>query len=174
LEPSGLRIRQEIGADYDAVYSLVKVAFATMPHADGNEQDLVVALRQSEVFVPELSLVAELDGRIVGHILFTKANIGERTELCLAPLAVLPEYQKRGVGSALIHEGHRIARELGYAYSVLVGHETYYPRFGYVPAESLGIDAIVGIPSVNFMAAKLRDDGGPVGGAVTFAPEFGL
>jgi predicted N-acetyltransferase YhbS len=167
-------IRQETSSDFDEVYALVRVAFAAMEHASGTEQDLVTALRQSEAFVPELSLVAETDGRIVGHILFTKAQIGERTELVLAPLAVLPGYQKQGIGSALLEEGHRIARELGYGYSVLVGHERYYPRFGYVPAESLGIAPIPGIPSINFMAAKLRDDAGPVGGSVRFAKEFGL
>jgi predicted N-acetyltransferase YhbS len=167
-------IRQETSSDFDEVYALVRVAFAAMEHASGTEQDLVTALRQSEAFMPELSLVAETNGRIVGHILFTKAQIGERTELVLAPLAVLPEYQKQGIGSALLEEGHRIARELGYGYSVLVGHERYYPRFGYVPAESLGIAPIPGIPSINFMAAKLRKDAEPVGGSVRFAKEFGL
>ena len=76
-----MHIRQETPADYPVVYTLIKDAFASAEHCDGNEQDLAAALRQSTSFVPELSLVAEADGRIVGHILFTKIRIGTSTQL---------------------------------------------------------------------------------------------
>lgn len=109
-------IRQERPADRGQVYELIKAAFATAEHADGNEQDLVEALRQGEAFVPELSLVAETEDGIVGHILFTKAEAGGETVLALAPLSVRPGWQRRGVGSALMAEGHRRARELGYGF----------------------------------------------------------
>ena len=123
-----MHIRQETPADYPVVYTLIKDAFASAEHCDGNEQDLAAALRQSTSFVPELSLVAEADGRIVGHILFTKIRIGTSTQLALVPLSVLPAFQGQGVGSALVRRGHQIARDLGYSYSVVLGSETYYPR----------------------------------------------
>ena len=105
-------IRRERVEDFNEVYDVVKAAFATAECSDGKEQDLVVALRNSDAYVPELSLVAEVDGKIVGHIMFTEAEVGNRTELVLAPLAVLPEHQRQGIGMALIVEGHRIGIRL--------------------------------------------------------------
>ena len=169
-----MEIRQEIEKDYGEVYKLVKEAFETAEHADGNEQDLVEALRKGSAFVPELSLVAEIDGELAGHILFTRAKVGEDTVLVLAPLSVKPKFQRQGVGTALIEQGHKIARELGYSYSLVLGSEKYYPRFGYIPAEQLGIQVPEGIPSPNFMAMKLREKGAPVNGAVTYPEEFGM
>ena len=92
--------------------------------------------RQRLRFDPELSLVAEIDGGIVGHALFSPRTIrlmNQNVEAVnLAPLAVNPDQQGLGIGSALMHEGHRIAHEKGYAVSFLLGHSSYYPRFGYV------------------------------------------
>ena len=167
-------IRQETPADYEAVYTLVAEAFATAEHADGNEQDLVAALRKSEAFIPELSVVAEIDGELAGHILFTRATVGGDEALVLAPLAVRPKYQRQGVGSALIAKGHEIAAQLGYSYSLVLGSETYYPRAGYIPAVQFGIEVPEGFPSDNFMAVKLRENAGPVCGPVTYPKEFGL
>lgn len=167
-------IRQETERDYVRVYSLIKTAFKTAQHSDGNEHNLVRALRKGRAFVPALSLVAEVEGKIAGHILFTEAKVGNNTVLALAPLSVLPEYQQRGIGSALIKEGHEIAGKMGYQYSLVLGSETYYPRFGYLPAARFGIEVPEGIPSANFMALPLQKDAGPVCGAVTYAGEFGL
>lgn len=169
-----MRIRQETSADYDEVYLVVKGAFEAAEHSDGTEQDLVTALRDSSAFVPELSLVAEIDEKIVGHIMFTKAEIGGQTELVLAPLSVLPEHQKQGIGSALIQEGHKLAKDLGYRYSVVVGSEEYYPRVGYLPAEQLGIRCPFEIASENFMAIRLNEHAEPISGVVKYAPEFGI
>ncbi len=167
-------IRQETSSDFDAVYTIVQEAFATAEHSDGNEQDLVTALRGSAAFIPELSLVAEADGKLAGYIMFTRGSVGAKTVLVLAPLAVLPEYQQHGIGSALIREGHRIAAELGYEYISVLGSETYYPRFGYVPAAQLGIKEPAGIPSANFMALKLRPEAPQLCGSLQYAGEFGL
>lgn len=123
-----MNIRQERPADYAAVYQVVKEAFASAEQADGDEQDLVVRLRQSNAFIPELSLVAVEDGKIVGHILFTRAVVGGAAVLALAPLSVLPSYQNQGIGQALMREGHRVAQTLGYPYSVVLGHKAYYPK----------------------------------------------
>ena len=167
-------IRQETREDYPEVYELIKQAFASAEHADGNEQDLVEALRKSDAFLPELSLVAEEDGKLAGHILFTKANVGDRQVLVLAPLSVRPEMQRRGIGTALIREGHRIARKLGYPFSLVLGSETYYPRMGYVPAEQFGVRVPGGMPSANFMAVRLDENAGDLCGDVIYAKEFGI
>lgn len=167
-----MKIREEEKKDYDEVYHVIKKAFETAEHCDGNEQDLVVALRGGRAFVPELSLVAEIEGEIAGHILFTEAKVGADTVLLLAPLSVLPKYQRMGVGKALIETGHRIGSALGYSHSLVLGSEQYYPRFGYVPAEQLGVEVPEGVPPVNFMARKLNEKAGSLKGAVTYAEEF--
>lgn len=169
-----LEIRQENKNDYDEVYNVVKKAFETAEHSDGNEQDLVSQLRTSDAFIPELSLVAIKDNRIVGYILFTKIKIGKSEELALAPLAVLPEYQRQGIGSELIEQGHTIAKKLGYHYVVVLGSEKYYPRLGYVSAIKFGISAPFNVPSENFMAKKLKDTNKEIKGIVKYAKEFGI
>ena len=95
-----MNIRQEQPSDHEAVYQVVKEAFAHAEHSDGHEQDLVTALWKSQVFIPELSLVAVEDGRVVGHILFTKATVGHTEVLALAPLAVLPSCRSTGRGES--------------------------------------------------------------------------
>lgn len=100
-------IRQETKKDFSEIYELVAEAFASAQHADGNEQDLVEALRKGEAYVPELSLVAEIDGKLAGHIMFSKAKVGDDTVLVLAPLSVKPEFQRQGVGTALMNKAHK-------------------------------------------------------------------
>lgn len=167
-------IRQETEKDYNEIYQLITVAFKTAEHSDGNEQDLVVSLRKGTAFVPELSLVAEINGELAGHIMFSKARVGNDIVLVLAPLSVNPKYQRQGVGTALMNEAHRIAKELGYQYSLVLGSELYYPRIGYLPAKHLGVEVPKGIPSVNFMAMKLQENAKPISGIVTYAKEFAM
>lgn len=169
-----MRIRQEEPKDYGEVYELIKEAFAAAEHADGNEQDLTAALRKGSAFIPELSLVAEENGELAGHILFTKAHVGECEVLVLAPLSVKPKYQRQGVGTALMKEGHKIAAGLGYPYAMVLGSETYYPRAGYIPAAEFGVEVPEGIPSANFMGMKLREDALSIGGKLVYAEEFGI
>ena len=169
-----IEIRQESQKDYEEVYMTVKTAFETAEHSDGNEHDLVVALRNSDSFIPELSLVAVKEDKIVGYILFTKIKIGNHEELALAPLAVLPEYQKQGIGSMLIEQGHKIAKQLGYHYSIVLGSENYYPKFGYIPAIQYGIQAPFNVADENFMAIKLNATDTEIEGVVQYAKEFGI
>ena len=169
-----LEIRQEKIKEYEEVYHVIKTAFETAEHSDGNEHDLVVALRKSNNFIPKLSLVAIEDNKIVGYILFTKIKIGQFEELALAPFGVLPEYQHQGVGSKLIEEGHKIAKNLGYHYSVVLGSEKYYPKFGYIPAIQYGIKAPFDVPNENFMAIKLNEANTEIKGIVQYAKEFGI
>ena len=167
-----IEIRQENKNDYEEVYNLIKTAFKTAEHSDGNEHDLVVKLRKSDSFIPELSLVAIKDDKIVGYILFTKIKIGKYEEIALAPLGVLPEYQNQGVGGRLIKKGHEIAKKLGYHYSVVLGSDTYYPKFGYIPAIQYGIKAPFEVPNQNFMAMKLNNTDLEIKGVVKYAQEF--
>ncbi|WP_297050521.1 GNAT family N-acetyltransferase [uncultured Desulfovibrio sp.] len=174
MEGRRLCIRRETSEDVADVHALVRAAFAAAEHSDGTEQDLVAALRRSGAFLPALSLVAVVDGRLAGHVLFTRAHVGRSPVLALAPLAVLPAYRRQGVGSALVREGHRIGRGLGYAYALVLGDARYYRRFGYENARRLGIEAPPGLPAACFLAARLAEDARPVRGMAVYAGEFGL
>ncbi|MCI8405236.1 MAG: N-acetyltransferase [Clostridia bacterium] len=169
-----MNIRQEKMADYDKVYKIIKKSFESAEHSDGNEQDLVVELRKSKSFIPELSLVAIEDGRIVGHILFTKALVNDVEVLALAPLSVLPEYQNQGIGLSLIEHGHMIAHKMGYEYSVVLGHSNYYPKAGYVPASKYGIKASFEVDDGNFMAICFDGNRDKLNGFIKYDEAFGI
>ncbi len=128
-----INIRCETAADYEAIFSINSRAFKS----DG-EARLVSALREQGAFDPNLSLVAEKEGHLVGHILFTPVEIGGEAEtvkaLGLGPIAVLPEYQRQGIGSKLIEEGLSACRRYEHKIVFVVGHPEYYPRFGFLPA----------------------------------------
>lgn len=137
-------IRQELGKDLDEVYNLIKTAFETAKVKDGDEQDFTVRLRNGKNFIPELSLVAEANGKLIGHIMFTKTPVaqsnGEKFEgLLVAPLSVLLEYRDFGVGSTLMKEGLRLGAQLGYKAAFLIGDPNYYHRFGYQSSSLFGI-----------------------------------
>ncbi|MHC1760163.1 MAG: GNAT family N-acetyltransferase [Negativicutes bacterium] len=170
-------VRQETDEDYEIVYEAVKTAFFTAEHTNFDEQNLVVRLRKSAAFIPELSLVAVMDDKIVGHIMFTKMKIKNETKefesLVLAPVSVVPEMQDKGIGTKMIIEGHKIAQGLGYGSVILVGHPAYYPRFGYVPASRFGITASFDVPDEAFMVCELTANGlYGVAGVVHFPEEF--
>lgn len=168
-----ITIRQEQKKDHAQVYALVREAFETAEHRDGTEQDLVERMRHSAAFVPSLSLVACDGGKLAGHILFTEIELGGTRALALAPLSVLPEYQRQGVGTRLMEAGHRIARALGYEWSVVVGSERYYPRAGYRPASQFGIYAPFEVPDQNHMVLALQGGSATFEHAVThYAKEF--
>lgn len=155
-------IRQETTADHPAITQIIKSAFKTEPFSDQTEHLLVARLRKSEAFIPELSLVAELNGEIVGHILLTKIQIRNETEsyesLALAPVSVAPVHQGKGIGGKLILKAHSIARELGFSLIILLGHAEYYPRFGYQPVHENGIRLPFEAPPENCMVVELREN----------------
>lgn len=165
-------IRPETEKDFDAIYNLVRDSFAGASHTDGDEQNLVTRLRNSPAYVPELALVAEIDGKIVGHIMFTTAKLGNYRALNLAPVAVAPDKQKMGIGGALIRRGHEIAKQAGYDYIALVGHSGYYPRFGYIRANTLGIKSDLDVPDDAFMAIDLKSQGATTGANLQYPREF--
>ncbi len=172
-------ICQETPADHKTVYDLIIEAFKNEELSDNLEQELVERLRRSPSFIPELSLVARVGGEIVGHILLTKIKINSNAEsfpsLALAPVSVLPLYQGRGIGGALIERAHAIARSLGYGSVVLLGHKDYYPRFGYKQCSEFGISLPFEVPNEYCMAIELTSDAlRGVSGVVEYDPAFGV
>lgn len=151
---------------------MVKRAFEKAEHTDGNEHFLVGRLRNSEAFVPELSLIAEYEDNVVGHIMFTKIKVGNTTQLTLAPVSVLPEFQGKGIGTKLIEAGHEIAKRMGFEFLILIGHSSYYPRFGYSSAAKFGIQAPFEVPEECFMAMNLQEKKTTLDGVVEYAREF--
>jgi putative acetyltransferase len=165
-------IRPEAAGDHDAVRRVHRDAFG-----QDEEADLVDALRRSEAFLPELSLVAVQDAEVVGHVLFTRIAIrGEaraHPALALAPMAVLGAHQRRGVGSALIEHGLEEALRLGHHVVIVVGHPDYYPRFGFLPARPLGIRAPFPVRDEAFMVLPLEPGAlAEIEGQVEYPPEF--
>lgn len=172
-----INIREENSKDNSYVYNLIKKAFEGAEHSDGDEHNLVNRLRSSDNYIKELSLVAVVNEVIVGHIMFTKLfiiNDNEKYEsLALAPLSVLPDYQNKGIGKALINEGLKKAKALGYKSVIVLGSEKYYPRFGFKEALNFGIEAPFEVPSENFMAIELTKNSlKDVNGKVVYAKEF--
>lgn len=172
-----ITIRQERKGEHETVFNLITKAFETEQKSDHKEQYLVERLRSSAKYIPELSLVAESSGKIVGHILLTKIKIRNKQEvfdsLALAPLSVLPEYQRKGIGGKLIIASHKIAKELGYKSIVLIGHEKYYPRFGYQKAGKYEIKLPFDVPKENCMVIELTKNGlKGISGMVEYSKEF--
>ena len=170
-------IRQETKNDHKDVFNVIKSAFKYAEFTDNKEQFLVERLRKSNAFIPELSMVAEINGRIVGHILLTKLKIKNQTNefesLALAPVSVIPEFQGNGIGSKLILESHKRAKDLCYNSIVLLGHENYYPRFGYEQADKYGIELPFEVPKENCMVIELIENGlEGVNGMVEYPKEF--
>lgn len=163
-------IRLETDADIPAVRTVNQRAFETPAEAG-----LVDALRARRAGI--LSLVAEIDGAVVGHIFFSPVDIrgaqGVFAAAGLAPMAVLPEFQNRGAGSALVRHGLDELRRMCLPAVIVLGHPEFYPRFGFLPALRWGIRYPVEVPEAAFMALELQPGTlQGVSGVVYFQPEF--
>lgn len=148
-----LKIRRETATDHDAIRRVNELAFERP-----DEARLVGMLR--EAATPFLSIVADDDGAIVGHICFTPVTVeredgGTAHILGLAPMAVLPDRQNQGIGSQLVRAGLDACRAFGFGAVVVLGHPDYYPRFGFEPAARRGLRSEYDVPEPVFMVAEL-------------------
>ena len=158
-----MEIRQATEADYDGIYMLVEAAFKVAEMPPENEQEFVLNLRKRDSFIPELELVAEDDGELVGHVMLTKQEVkmsrGECRGLLLAPLCVSPEYRNKGIGAELTYAVIEKARELGYTAVFLVGYPKYYQKLGFREVGELGIENKTGIPDEFVMGREIVEEG---------------
>jgi putative acetyltransferase len=166
--PAAVAVRPEAPADVGAIFEATRAAFADEPHADGTEPYIVDAVRAAGALT--VSLVAILDGRVVGHVAFSPVTVSDGSVgwYALAPVSVVPELQRRGIGSTLIEEGLARLRALGAAGCVLVGDPGYYGRFGFRHRPGLASD----YPPRVFLALPLMDRVPQA--RVTFHEAFGV
>ena len=147
-------IRDEKEGDRDSVHAVNVSAFE-----NPSEADLVDALRQQAQ--PVVSLVAEENREVVGHIMFSPVSLSGHPNLKvmgLAPMAVLPVHQETGIGSALVRAGLEQCKQLDFVAVVVLGHPEYYPRFGFSPSSQFGIESEYDVPDEVFMAMELRPE----------------
>ncbi|WP_449257706.1 GNAT family N-acetyltransferase [Chlorobium limicola] len=162
-----ITIRNEQPGDASAIFDLTVEAFSTLEISDHTEQFVIEALREAGALA--VSLVAELDGRIVGHIAFSPVTMSDGSAgwYGLGPVSVEPELQRQGIGKALIGEGLSKLKDLGAHGCCLVGHPEYYRKFGFVNPEGFVFE---GVPPEAFFA--LSFDGRVPQGSVAFHEAF--
>jgi putative acetyltransferase len=161
-----IEIREERPDDIAAVRDLNKRAFG-----QDQEANIVDALRNNGAAL--LSLVATVDDRVVGHIMYSPLSVGDINGAALGPMAVIPEHQRQGIGSKLVEAGNRKLKDAGCPFIIVVGHADYYPRFGFTPASEHGIKCEWDVPNDVFMLlvleqAKMES----VSGLATYRHEF--
>jgi putative acetyltransferase len=162
--------RREVPTDFSSIHEVESAAFGR-----ASEAVLVDALRAAGGL--SISAVAEEDGRVVGHIAFSPVSIENSREsfpaLALAPMAVHPEWQRQGIGSALVRWSLDECRREGHQLVIVLGHAEYYPRFGFVPARPLGILCPFDVPDEVFRLLELQPGAlGARTGKVSYRPEF--
>lgn len=149
-----VQIRTENKADFEEIHHLVARAFE-----QGFESELIKKIRKGRTYVPELALVAEKNHQLLGHILFSKIKIMGSNQcfdtLALAPLAVDPAYQQKGIGSMLVTRGLERAKTLGFLSVIVLGSADYYSRFGFQKASIWHIQCPFDVPEEAFMAVEL-------------------
>jgi len=153
-------IRQEQPNDFDNIYQLIRTAFETADAADGDEHDYALSLRNSDKYIPELALVAEQHGKLIGHIMLTKtyiaADYGKIESLLLSPVSVLLEHRKKGVGASLINTALDIAEKLEYKAVFLCGDFKYYGKFGFASVANYDVKPIMDTPIMYVLARELK------------------
>lgn len=144
MNPTTITLRRETPVDEHEADTLIRQAFWNCYRPGCDEHYLAHLLRRSPLFVPELAVLAEADGRLIGSVLYCRANVlldrgGKLSVLTFGPIAVLPAYQGQGVGGQLIRHTQSMARELGESAILIYGDPAYYSRYGFVAAERYGI-----------------------------------
>lgn len=169
-------IRREAAADREAVHAVHEAAFATAPHASGHEADLVDALRGTADWIGPLSLVAEVDGEVAGHVVCSYGRLAGEPVPGLGPIGVAPALHGKGLGSALMHAVIAAADARDEPAILLLGDPAYYGRFGFEPAEAHGVTppdpAWTSAFQIRTLATWSPDRKGPYAYAPAFT-EFG-
>jgi len=154
-----IEIRNEIENDYSETENITREAFWDVYKPGCNEHLVLHNLRLSTAFIPELDFVACDNGKVIGNIVYSKAVVtdgNKKTDvLCMGPLCVLPEYQKKGIGSLLLKTSIKKATSLGFRAVIIFGNPAYYHRFGFASAEAFGIKTKEGLNFDAFMALEL-------------------
>lgn len=173
-----LLLRSETPADREAILALTAEAFAVSPvnglpvEGEPVEVKLLRELFDADEYLPHFSIVAELDGEVVGHVISTRGWVGESHLLGLGPIGVTPRLQRQGIGSALVKETIVRANAAGESGIVLLGSPEYYPRFGFVPASTLGVSAPDSSWGEHFQLLPLALWHGGVRGTFRYAEPF--
>jgi putative acetyltransferase len=163
-----VEIRPERTEDREAIAEITRAAFGR-----DLEARMIDVIRDSEGFVSELSLLAEAEGEIVGHVLLSYVDLAGRPVLELGPISVVPRLQRQKIGSLLVHESVRRAELRGEPLVLLLGHPWYYPRFGFEPARGLGIEPPDdSLPDEAWMVLKLAAYDPALTGRVVWPPAF--
>jgi putative acetyltransferase len=172
---AAILIRPEEPRDFAAIREIHQLSFGRE-----NEASLVEKIRDSRGFIPGLSLVAEFEGRVAGHVLFSRVRIRpaepklpEEVALALAPLAVHPDFRNKGIGSELVNQGLKTCRQYGHSLVIVVGEQSYYARFGFVPARPKGLEVPFPVPERSFLVAEVIPHPGPgIKGTIQYPPAF--
>jgi putative acetyltransferase len=174
-EKAALVIRPEGRRDFTVIREIHVLSFGRE-----NEATLVEKIRGSRDFIPSLSLVAEFEGRPAGHVLFSRIGIQppdpklpQAVALALAPLSVHPDFRNKGIGSELVTQGLKTCRQHGYSLVVVVGEQSYYARFGFVPARPKGLEVPFPVPERSFLVAEIVPrPGSAIKGTVRYPQAF--
>lgn len=167
-----LIIRPETPLDERAIAQIHILAFSR-----DNEALLVDKIRASDRYIPQLSLVAETDGMLIGHILFSYIDLiaeDKLSVLALAPMAVRSGFQKKGIGSKLVRTGLDIAEAMKAPLVVVLGHPWFYPRFGFESAKQHHIESPFPVPEEAFMVKLLKNYQPHYKGKIVYPPAFGI
>lgn len=160
VKVENIKVRLETPEDYKIVENLTREAFWDVHVSGCTEHYLMHIIRNSDSFIKELDIVAEVDGRIVGNIAYTKAKIlvddgSLYNVICFGPISVLPEFQGIGIGGMLIEHSKNLAKQLGYNAILIYGDPEYYRRYGFVAAETYGIETPDNMYAVALQACEL-------------------
>jgi putative acetyltransferase len=165
-------LRGERDVDFNDIQEINTKAFGGEAEAK-----LIAELRKTRSYIKGLSIVLLLEGKVIGHAMFTHAYIVNRGRrfncLALGPMSVLPEYQRRGYGSMLMEEGLLRAKECGFKAVVVLGHSNFYPKFGFIPASTKNIRSRFTTQDENFMVLELNPNAlKGITGLAEYAKEF--
>ncbi|MBQ0139188.1 MAG: N-acetyltransferase [Kurthia sp.] len=166
-------IRQEKVKDYAQIFDVIRAAFESDKLSNHKEHLLVDQVRLTDAYIPELALVYSEDGEIIGHIFYSECFIGDHPVLALAPVAVLPEHQGKGIGTQLVEASLERAKWSGFSAIVVIGDPAFYRPYGFEEASDYNITAPIHVPKENYLVLPLYKGAlTGISGTVKYAEPF--